>query len=434
MIWSIGLVAGAAVASLASPMTLAEAEALAVQNAFSVRAAQTNVEKAAQVTKQAQGIYAPKFQVEGTYQRYNEKIGGMPSVGVPGYIDSKQASGSLVFPLDIVGIGRKSVRAAKLSESAQTLGLEAEKRAILNTVRDAYYGVLRAQEQLKVSREALLSSEGRLQVANQKLAVGSLAKYDVLRFETDVTRARASVIDAENGVKLAKNALNSVLARPIDTEFEVVEIADLSTLKTPGEELLRSAPGLRPEVRAGELRVQALALQRQTEEKGLQPSLSLSAVHNLTIDPPPTSKENLTVGVLNLTIPLFDSGITRARVQAARKDEEQAQIQLEQLKLGVSLQVRQALTRLDNAQKQLEVAQKNVEQETEAMRVANLRFEEGMGITLDVITQQESLTRAKVGLVNARYQYLSAFAELQRAVGVDELNELPKPAMEDARK
>jgi outer membrane protein TolC len=130
-----------------------------------------------------------------------------------------------------------------------------------------------------------------------------------------------------------------------------------------------------------------------------------------------------TVGVAAITWPIFDSGITRARVKEARQDEAQNQIGIDQLSLGISLQVRSAVKNLQNAADRLKLAQEQVGVAEEAFRLSNVRHDAGEGILLEVIDAQTDLTQARVGEVSARYDYLSAFADLQQAIGVDQVQQ-----------
>ena len=72
------------------------------------------------------------------------------------------------------------------------------------------------------------------------------------------------------------------------------------------------------------------------------------------IDPLPTQRESTTVGTLQVNWPIFDSGLTRARVRQVRQDEEQAALQQQQIELGISLEVRQAVANLQNAVAQID--------------------------------------------------------------------------------
>jgi outer membrane protein TolC len=122
-----------------------------------------------------------------------------------------------------------------------------------------------------------------------------------------------------------------------------------------------------------------------------------------------------------VNVPLYDSGATQARVKAARQDEEQNRLQDEQLRLAIQLDVRQALTRLQSAQEQLVATKKTVELATEALRIARVRYDAGEAIQLEVSSAERALTEARTSEASARYDYLVAYAALQRAVGTDDL-------------
>jgi outer membrane protein len=84
--------------------------------------------------------------------------------------------------------------------------------------------------------------------------------------------------------------------------------------------------------------------------------------------------------------------------------------------------VRAALTRLETARKAHETALAGLALARESLRLAGLRYDEQAGILLDVTTAQAELTRAEGAVVTARYQYLTAVAALQRALGTDDLD------------
>jgi multidrug efflux system outer membrane protein len=132
-------------------------------------------------------------------------------------------------------------------------------------------------------------------------------------------------------------------------------------------------------------------------------------------------RPQVAAGTLSLNWPILDSGYYRAEVRAARQDEEQAQLQLKQVRLQISLEVRQATTNLTNARARSAVADRQVATARVALNEAQLRQEQGVGILLEVIDAQRDLTNAEFGEVTAKYDVLQAIADLQRAVGDDGL-------------
>jgi len=419
-------------------LTLDEAVDLALKNAFSVRLGTSAVEKAKQQAKGAAGTLLPSFKIDGTYIRWDDNYPALSGSGgqfasiaatsMPS--DSKSVVFTLTQIIDISGKIHKSVEAAKLSEKAQKLALDAELHNITNTVRGKFFGVLQAKAMVKVQADALKSAQERLDKANIRLKNGDVAKFDVLRLETDLKRSEQALLNAQSAYALAKQDLNNTLGREVDKAFDPEEVAlKFATNERVAEDLVSLAYQNRSEVKAGVVAIQALTKVREMQERGNMPTMVLSAIHNRSIDAFPGQSQFYTYGIAAISWPVFDSGITRANVGAAKQDEEQGKIRLEQLKLGVSLEVQAAYTRLDTARKAYEVAKKGEELATEALRLAQLRFDEGAGILLDVITAQSDLTAAHGAVIATGYDYLTAYAAMQKAVGADDFE--TKTAIEE---
>lgn len=418
----IQLLAGVCVLfSAEAPITLDQAIDIAVKNGFAVKTAAANVEKQRQKVNETKGNLGPKLTADATYTELDKEsalnLPGMHIVLSPQ--ETLVNKFTLSFPIDIMGNINRGVKAAQLSLDASKDTYTAQVNDLKLSVRQSFFKVLQAQEMVKVYEEALVGAKGRLSNAEKMLAAGSIAKVDVLRYNTLVSQAESDVISAKNSLNLAKSAFNNTLARPIDTEVELQPINDLPAGEVNKDNLVTKAIKERPEVKAVLNQVSALKYVREAEERGQQPSLAVQAVHSNTHNMGAGTDSKSTAGVIALSFPIFDSGITRSRVKQARQDEEIAKNQLNQLRLGVSLEVTQALTNLTNAKARIEVAKRQVEFAAENYRLAKVRQEAGEGIALEVIDAQTEDSRAKAGLVAATYDYLSAYAALQRAIGND---------------
>jgi outer membrane protein TolC len=404
-------------------LTLGEAEAIAIENAFDVRSAQSGLDRAATLVRAAHGATGFHFTVGAQYMRFDQPQPMFAGGQFATIIDQRTANAALSLLVDISGVIRQGVAAAQDQKSAAESTLAAAKNTVRSDVRNAYFSVLSAGWGVTIRQEALATIRGRLDTARRRFEAGAVAQFDVLRLEAEVVRAEAELIDSRNALALAKAALNNTLGRPIETPFEAVEAVEVEEAipDRPEGELVALAMATRPEIAAADAGLRALGRIKETERRGLLPSLALSAQYTRTIDALRGQRENQVVGLATLSFPVYDSGITRARVRAAQEDENQARIRLDQLRLGVALQVRQALLRLTNAREQLEVAGKLVELQTEALRLAQLRFDVGQGILLEVNQAQTDLTAARVSQSVARHQVLTAIAGLRLAVGTDDL-------------
>jgi len=146
----------------------------------------------------------------------------------------------------------------------------------------------------------------------------------------------------------------------------------------------------------------------------------------------PLALRPLMEGKRELWRSLRTSDLNKAKLLSLREGQEverlfqdlrkQAEIAQAQIELGVSLEVRQAVTNMVNAKSTLEVAQSQVPAEAETYRLAQVRLQAGEGTSLEVSTALTALVEAQNGLANARYNYLTAYAQLQRAVASDDPN------------
>ncbi|KAA0237453.1 MAG: TolC family protein [Armatimonadetes bacterium] len=312
--------------------------------------------------------------------------------------------------------------AAKLGLAASERNVEAAKGQVKLAVRQSYFQVVKASWQVRVAQQSFTNAESRRAVAESRFRQGDVARIEVLRFETEVAQRRSELIAAQNQLSLSKNAFNNTLGRPIETPVELEDVAPTDPALPSVEDLVQSALESRPELDALEAQWKAQGVVRQAEETGDDPSLALSAVHTRNWQTAGFgSQSQSTVGTAVLSFPIVDSGLTRARVRSAKQEEEAAKLRWEQAKLGVTLDVRQAHTALVNALSRLNVTRSQVEFATETYRLASLRYEAGEAIQLEVIDAQTQLVAAETSQVAAQYDVLSALAQLQFAVGKDEI-------------
>lgn len=411
---AVGLVAQAQNPSL----TVDEAVAIATAQAFDVRLAKSELEKVRQQTRQALGNLGPAVTLEATYSKsefdggQSQDQGGPPS-------ESKQVGARLTQVVDIVGATGRAANATKLQERAAQAGLEARINLVKQGVRNGFYAVLSARSRVDVARDSLTSSKERLAKGQVRFDQGAVARFDVLRLEAEVKRAEQDLLAAERNYELSKQSLNSSLGRAIETPFDPVQPEGVPMAAIEAGALVAQALSARPEIRQADFSIRSLEEVRRANEIGNLPTLRFNASHFITVDPGPFQSDAQTTTSLVMAWPVFDSGITRAKVKAARQDEEQAKIRREQLALAIALEVRSAVTRVETARKALDSARAGEAVAKEAMRLAQLRFDEGAGILLDVIAAQAEYTRAQAATIDATAENWAAFAALQRAVGTD---------------
>lgn len=406
-------------------LSLDQAVKIARANAFVVTAAQADVRRAQGAVSEAKSSSMPKLTLDGTYTRFDREQtadvgGGTPIVIRP--IDQKRVSLSLVQPIDLFGIYGLGISGAWALKYAADSQVQAAMNDAALTAKSAFYQVIKAEDLLDVAEESLANAQRRLEVAQKKVSAGAVAKFEVIRAESDVAAAEQEKIRSKNSVALTKASLNNALARDPNTEFEIVRPEGLPKLQSNLQTMTESAKSSRPELRALQLQLSFRTKFRQAREKGNLPSLTISARHDRDPDAGGFgSQSDSTTAVAALSIPLYEGGLTRARVKQAKEDEEVAKIRLDQATLGVELEVKQAFLNLETASKLIEVAESNVAKAKEALRLANLRYENEIGTQLEVSDAELQYARAMTSLAAARFDYRDAWARMQRAVGKEDI-------------
>jgi outer membrane protein TolC len=411
----------------AQPLTIEEAANIAKKNAFDVLTALEERNKAAAVVGEARGAMFPKLDFSGVYTRYTDEVTVVfdpnqpPIVVRP--IDQTTLRLSLTQNVDLWGIARLAwagVRALKLASDAMVVA--AINNAALRA-RTAFTAVLKAQEIHDVAVEKVTNVGKQLATATKKYEAGTAPKYDIIRFETDLKGAEQEVILAANGVDTAKASFNEALARNIDTPVELVKPGGTPAVSASLEQLTEESKKVRPDILAAKRRYEYQRNYSAARAKANLPTLDLGGT--LSYDPNAGgfgAQKQSVFGTATLSFPIFDRGQNKSRLQQARADEAKAKIALDQTTLAVEREVRQAYLNLEASRRAVDTAQKGVELAAETLRLANLRYDAEVGTTLEVSNANLQLAQARTNYINAQYAYWDALANLQRAVGKEDLN------------
>ncbi len=302
--------------------------------------------------------------------------------------------------------------ARKLAEVAVE-DVELQRQLISLAVKEAYTNILFAGRLIRVQDQAVQRAELNLRSAKGFFEVGTRPKSDVARAEVDVANARVDLIRARNALRTARVALNTAMAIDVDTPTEiqdnlVFEAANLDRAQLRGE-ALRS----RPEYRQSKLRVSAAeATERQTF-RGFFPDISGTGSYGGS---QPQLNENWTLG-LSLSWSLFDGGNRVAKYQEAKANLEGARQRVKSTELDIIQNVEQAEIAVEEAQERIQAAQALVASAQENFRLAQGRFDAGVGTILELTDAQLALTQAQNTEAQALADYRIALARLDRAVG-----------------
>ncbi|MCE5313570.1 MAG: TolC family protein [Armatimonadota bacterium] len=378
---------------------------------------------------EARAAFNPKFSAVGQHSRQTEVIidlGGGTNLTFQKPI-SNEGWLTMALPLDVnkqLGYTRDI---AKYQFDIQYLSLLSVSEDLILSVKTAYYDLLRACGQKDVAQAAVDVAQTRLDNTTARFNAGTVAKFDVTTAQTDLANLNQSLIQAQNRVLVAQAALNRVLGVDVNIPTQIVkETPAIQGVPVDVPAAIETAYAKRPEVIAQETVIKAREKGIRLEKSAYYPTLSLSSSYGYTF-----ATTGLNTGTpeyqtaLTANIPIWNGGITRARVEQAQADFQNAQDTLDQTQLAVSLDVRTAALTLEEAAKRVSTTQQNVDLAEEALRLANVRYDAGIAILVEVTNAESQLTQARFNNVNAQYDYATAQAQLQRATScIPELERL----------
>jgi outer membrane protein len=291
--------------------------------------------------------------------------------------------------------------------------VELQRQLISLTVKEAYTNTLFSQRLIRVQEQAQERAELNLRSAKGFFEVGTRPKSDVARAEVDVANAKLDLIRARNALRSAIVALNTAMAIDVDTPTQIVDNLVYQPITLDRQQLRSESLRQRPEYRQSKLRAAAAeATERQTF-RNFFPDVSGTGAYGGTQK---DLNESWSLG-LSLSWSLFDGGNRIARYQEAKANLEGARARVKSTELDIVQNVEQAEIAVEETQERILAAQTLVASAQENFRLAQGRFDAGVGTILELTDAQLALTQAQNTESQALADYRISLARLDRAVG-----------------
>lgn len=403
----------------AKPLSLEESIVLALKNNPSLNTAQRRKLAAQQKVPQAVAQFGPNVTATASHTLQGPIVSFPSGPGSTITVFPESRNDAIVSLNQTLYAGASipaSKRSASLGVQAADFNLEEVRQGIITRTKTAYYQVLRALRLKEVADETVGSAEEHLRIARASFDAGTVARFDVLRSEVELADSRQSQLAADNGVELANAAFNNVLGRDMGTPVSLQPV-EVGEMKVPDSDAsLQTALRERPEILATERAVWIAKENVKLQQAGREPAVNLSAsYHRQTTTG--FSSDYQWSAALALSVPVFDRGLAKARVREAREQVAEDASLLEEIKQNIALEVRRSVLNVREAKQRIETAAKAVEAAEESMRIADLRYQEGVGTQLEVTDARLALNRARTNHTHALYDYLSSYASWEQAVG-----------------
>ena len=327
---------------------------------------------------------------------------------------------SVTQPIFTGGTLLANLNVAQAQDMTAQANLSNTEQQVIYDTQLAYFNVLRAHELIVVAKDQLQTAEEHLNSARKQVEAGLRSKTEILRWEVQKANAESFLAQAENGLALARPALNQVLGLELNAEYSLLPVDDIPVqIPATVDEQIATALRKHPGLRVMEANVDLAGAQVKVERSNFTPKIALGynysweANNTLKLD----SYKTWSLGI-SAQFPLFNSFRDYTNLQKAQATQQQTKTMQDDFERGLRLQVLQSSQNLDLAKRQLTLTEKARAQAEENFRVIKRSYEVGLASNLDFLDAQNAQNQARWDNVNTKYNYLLAKTALAQAMGV----------------
>lgn len=404
-------------------LTLANAIITALQNNYQIRQAAISVVVQQATLRQAQAQTALTLSSVGPTFTYNSLAGGSFAAQLgqttSGFPNTTWTYGlQLRYPLYTGRALEDQIAIAEANLAAQQASFAATAQQVVFTVSQAYYQVQAAQASVDTAQRAVDASQENVRVTQAQVQVGTSPQFNLLQAQVQLASSQQTLTAARTTESQAYQNLAAALVLPLTTTFGRAVTPPLPEVPQDVNALIQRALQNRPEI------AQVLATERAAQAaidlaaSGLRPNVTVTGGPQVTTSDPTVRDTVNFTATISVTLAILDGGLTQAKIDQARAQLQQAQTSELQTRQQVELDVRNAYLALGNAAESLRSALAGQTSAREALRIANVRFQAGVGTQLEVVTQIQNAATADNQVVQASLNYFVAVAQLDRAIGV----------------
>jgi outer membrane protein len=424
---SLGPFASALTQNAAAGLTLEEAIRLALAQASDFQQARLNEMIAGEDVRQARLAFLPRA-VTSFSPIYNSPARGSIPPGAQremSFINANaiaeyEALAGVVGELDLTGRLRATLRRnAALLEAAHA-GTEVARRALVQAVREAYYGVSLAHARRRSAEQTLEAAEEFERITGLMVEAGEVAEVDLIRGRLQ-TSARRDDLEQSRAVEtVAEDGLRALIGYDFTAALET---SDLNATLPEAAELDRFLPSSianRPEF--GRIDAERRAAQQELNIARAERLPQVSYYVNGGFDTDAFSQPSFRThsGVLaglSVVIPIFDWGSRRSRERQARLRMEMAESERQLATRGFSQQFHSARAQALSAAARAGRLRGSVVDAERNVQTSIARYRAGEAPILEVTDAQTTLAAQRAALFEALFDYQIARVRLAQAAG-----------------
>lgn len=412
------LICTAVRAQTPATVSLTQAQQIALHNHPRIAAAALAAEASGFVAKEVRSAYYPTLSgnVTGVGSEHNSVLSA--GAVTTSSIYNRAASGFVANQL-LTDFGRTSSleQSAKLRNASQNQNVTNTRAHVLIEVQQAYYQALASESVLRVAQATLNLRRLTLRQVSALARSALRSTLDVSFAQVNVSQAELDLLHAENDTKASHARLSAAMGYDRDQTFSLTDEPLPPALNPETEALIGQALRERPDLAALQLNRDALGRYAEAEKRLRNPTISAAAVAGVAPFRDDRLPETYSAVGVNVNIPVLNGGLFKARREEADSRAAAASKEIQDLSVQIARDVRVAWLDANDAFKRLDVTARLVSEANEALRLAQARYDNGLGSIVELNQAQLNQTTAEIGAASAKYEYLGRRAALSYAMG-----------------
>lgn len=412
------------------PITLQQAIELAQRNNRSLQVSRLQLERSRAALRQSQAANFPTLSAQTNFGRSQSASGGggqnnalSQLLGIDNNSQStvnNTFSASATLSYDIFTSGRRpaTIRVAERQLRSDELQVEINQEQLRFDVAGDYYNLQQNDEAVRIQQASVRNNEASLRdtLALERAGLGT--RFDVLQSQVQLANARQNLTNAIAQQQISRRQLAQRLSISPAIDLAAADPVDVAgEWNLSLEESIVLALKNRAELEQQLVQREQAQQQRRAALAALKPNVTAQAQYSLSDN----LSDNTRIGdgyafQLGANWTIYDGGAAVAQAQQAEANiaiaEETFADQSNQVRFAVEQGYANLLSNFEN----IGTTTQALGQAQEALRLARLRFQAGVGTSTDVINAENALTNAEGNRVNAVIGYNRSLASLQRAV------------------
>ena len=428
-------------------LSIEEAVDYALKNSLTLKSKDSDLELKARASRNSWNVFLPSITASGTMKRESEISPQYASAGMTDFPDEESrwdVIGAVSASWNFTPAYIAQIKIAKAQYEAGKISWEQNLRETTTNIKKAYYGLLLQKESLKIKKASLENTRQRMIQAQANFKNGSIPELQYLKAQVDYENAKPEVDTAEQSLNQQVDLFEFLIGMPVGTKIELTSAIEPLYINVTADELLEKYSD-------NDLQIKALEKNKLAAKLGITaldlstwvPALSVSyGWQPMYVDGSSMglSKGNAKAfgftgdigkdekwynsGSLSLTLAwnitnMLPWSSNRQKVKDYKQQLAQLDLSLQTLKENQKVQVRKAVDTLNQAREQIDAMARNVTLAQRAYDMTIRSYRNGTTERLDLRDTESSLDQAKLGLVNQKFQYISALMDLENTLNTN---------------